>query len=284
MSRRLPAPLLVSALLASGLLLGASSARADHAVPLVVAQATTREAIPLDEASFELEDAAAEPAGFPDPMERTNRGVLRFDQQVDRWVVDPLVKTYQFVVPPPARRAVRRFCLNINSTSIMINDLLQREWGDACVTAERFVINSTVGIGGLFDPAAALGMERHSSDFGQTLALAGIGSGPYLIMPIFGPSNVRDASGTVVDFFLQPTLYFLPFATLFIYEGSLGLSTGLSARDTYSEGLASLRASSVDYYSALHNAYYQTRMAQIWDRRPQHRLELAPTPAAVANR
>jgi ABC-type transporter lipoprotein component MlaA len=95
---------------------------------------------------------------------------------------------------------------------------------------------------------------------------------------------VRDASGTVVDFLMQPTLYFLPIATLFIYEGSLSLSTGLSARDTYSEGLASLRASSVDYYSALHNAYYQTRVAQIWERRAAHKPDAAPTPNAVAQR
>jgi len=284
MPRRLPTHLLCIALVA-GALCHAAGARADHGVPLVVAQAPAREVVPLGDENFELEDAAAEPAGFPDPMERTNRGVLWFDQQVDRWVVDPIVKTYQYIVPPPARRAVRRVCLNLNSASILINDLLQREWGDACVTAERFTINSTLGVGGLFDPAASLGMERHSSDFGQTLALAGIGSGPYLIMPLFGPSNVRDASGTLVDFLMQPTLYFLPIATLFIFEGSLGLSTGLSARDTYSEGLAALRSSSVDYYSALHNAFYQTRMAQIWERRPQHRPQhrpdAAPTPGAA---
>jgi phospholipid-binding lipoprotein MlaA len=226
------------------------------------------EVIPLDELTLEDEQA---PAGFPDPLERSNRALLWFDQQLDRWLIDPLVRTYQFIVPPPGRRAVRRFCLNLNSVSILVNDLLQREWADACVTTERFAINSTVGIGGLFDPAAAIGMERHHSDFGQTLALVGVGSGPYLMMPFFGPSTVRDASGTVVDFFMQPMLYILPFAQLFIYEGSLGLSSGLAARDVYSEGIAALRSSSVDYYSALRNAYYQTRVAEIWDRRAQHR-------------
>ena len=267
-------------------LLAPFTARADGAAvphaPLAQAAEddSPREVVPLDE-DFELEDAAAEPAGFPDPLEPSNRGMLWFDLQLDRWLIDPLVDTYQFVVPPPGRRAVRRFCLNINSVSTLINDLLQREWGDASITAQRLTLNSTVGIGGLFDPAAALGLERHSSDFGQTLALAGVGSGPYLIMPLGGPTTARDAGGTVVDFFLQPTLYFLPFATLFIYEGSLGLSTGLSARDVYSEALASLRESSVDYYSALHNAYYQTRIAQIWDRRQQHRPETRPADGAL---
>ncbi len=237
------------------------------------------EVVPLDE-EFELE-VAEEPSGFPDPLESSNRRMLWFDQQVDRWFVRPLVKTYQFLVPPPARRAVRRFCLNLTSASVLINDLLQREWGDACITAERFAINSTVGVGGLFDPAAAIGLERHSADFGQTLALAGVGSGPYLVMPLFGPSTVRDAGGAVVDFFLQPMLYILPFAQLFIYEGSLSFSSGLAARDYYSEGIDALRASSVDYYSALYNAYYQTRTAEIWHRREDHRREDTATGGEV---
>lgn len=234
------------------------------------------EVVPLDD-EFELEEVE-EPNGFPDPLEGTNRRMLWFDQQVDRWFVRPLVKSYQFLVPPPARRAVRRFCLNLTSASVLINDLLQREWGDASITAERFAINSTIGIGGLFDPAAAIGLERHHSDFGQTLALAGVGSGPYLVMPLFGPSNVRDAGGAVVDFFLQPMLYILPFAQLFIYEGSLSFSSGLAARDYYSEGIDALRASSVDYYSALYNAYYQTRTAEIWDRRDAHRTDYDTVP------
>lgn len=273
-------PLALAALAALLISTPAALAQADPVAPAPTADAASeREVIPLDE-SFELEDANAAPSGFPDPFERANRSVLQVDQQVDRWVIDPIVKTYQFIVPPPGRRMVRRFCLNINSVSTLANDLLQREWGDATVTTQRLLLNTTIGIGGLFDPAAALGMERHSSDFGQTLALAGVGSGPYLIMPLFGPSTVRDASGTVVDFFFQPLLYVLPIATLFIYEGSLGLSTGLSARDVYSEALASLRSSSVDYYSALRNAFYQTREAQIWDRRQAHRR--TQTPAAEA--
>ena len=228
------------------------------------------EVIPLDDSAFEHEHEEA-PSGFPDPLENSNRTMLWFDQEVDRFVVDPIVRIYQFLVPPPGRRAVRRFTLNIGSASILINDLLQREWGDASITTQRFVINSTIGVGGLFDPAAAIGMERHHSDFGQTLALLGIDSGPYLVLPLMGPSNARDSGGRVVDFFMQPLLYILPIAQLFVYEGSLGLSSGLAARDAYSEGIAALRSSSVDYYSALRNAYYQTRTAEIWERRAPHR-------------
>lgn len=232
-----------------------------------------RDVVPLDDkATFELDD---EVAGFPDPWETTNRKTLWLDQQLDTWIISPLVTSYQFLVPTPARHALHRFCLNLDTPAIVFNDLLQREWEDAGVTTGRFLVNTTVGLGGLFDPAVSLGLERHHADFGQTLALAGVDSGPYLIMPLFGPTTVRDASGSVVDFFLQPLLYVVPFAALFIYEGS----SGLSVRETHDEGLDALRTSSVDYYAALHNAYSQTRMAEIWDRRAAHRK---PTPIPVA--
>ncbi|MGE3496602.1 MAG: VacJ family lipoprotein [Candidatus Binatia bacterium] len=219
--------------------------------------------VPLEEEATVDEQQAS---GFPDPWENTNRKMLWFDRQLDGWVITPAVDIYQFLVPEPARHAVRRFCLNINSPAVLVNDLLQREWADASITTERFLINSTVGIGGLFDPAEDFGLPRHSSDFGQTLALAGLDSGPYVVLPFFGPSNVRDASGAVVDFLLQPMLYALPIAALFVFEGS----RGLSLREAHAESLEALRASSIDYYSALRSAYYQTRTADIWRRRAAH--------------
>jgi phospholipid-binding lipoprotein MlaA len=250
----------------------ATAQRAGHPAPDEPAPSAAVEAEPAGPEAeaptatddFELE--YEEPPGFPDPLERSNRHLLWFDQELSRWVVDPITTVYQFVVPDPARRAVRRFFLNLDTPAVLVNDLLQREWADASVTVERFALNTTIGIGGLFDAAAYLGLPRHSSDFGQTLALAGVESGPYLVLPFFGPSTVRDALGGIVDLALQPTLYILPFGTLIIYESSLGLA----ARDAHSEALRMLRESSVDYYSALHNAYYQNRTAQIWGRRAHH--------------
>jgi phospholipid-binding lipoprotein MlaA len=261
---RLCVSLLACALLGSGRVAADPDAPPDDTAP--------RDVIPLDE-DIDVAPDEKEPTGFPDPWENTNRKALWLDQQLDRWLISPLISGYQFLVPRPARQAVQRFCLNLNSPQILVNDLLQREWADAGVTTERFLINTTVGIGGLFDPAASLGLERHQADFGQTLALAGVDSGPYLVVPLFGPSTVRDASGSVVDFFLQPALYVLPFAVIFVYEAS----RSISAREVHDEGLDALRSSSVDFYSALHNAYYQTRMAEIWSRR-ESRPE--PTPAA----
>lgn len=229
-----------------------------------------------DDDDFELEEDEFS-AGFPDPFERTNRALFWLDQELARWVVDPITSVYQLIVPNPARKAVRRFFLNLDTPSVLVNDLLQREWADAGVTIQRFALNTVLGLGGLFDPAAELGMPRHDSDFGQTLALAGVDSGPFIMLPFFGPSTVRDAFGGLVDLALQPTLYILPFGTLIIYESSLGLST----REAHSEALKMLKESSVDYYSALHNGYSQSRMAHIWDRREGHRVAREPTPGPV---
>lgn len=266
---------LVAALLCCVTALATDRARGDVAPP---ADAAAPAPTPAASDDFEL-DFTDEPTGFPDPFESTNRRVLWFDDQLARWVVNPVVNTYQFIVPGPVRRSVRRFFLNVNSPSVLVNDLLQREWRDASVTIQRFALNTTIGIAGLFDPAEAIGLARHNSDFGQTLALSGVESGPYIVVPFFGPNTARDAVGDVVDLFLQPTLYFLPFVQIFIYEGSHGLST----RDAYDEAIGALRESSVDYYASLHNAYYQTRTAEIWQRREHHRRKPAaePTPASA---
>jgi phospholipid-binding lipoprotein MlaA len=244
-----------------------------EAPPCQVAEAAappndTADAPPSESDAFELEGEEHE-AGFPDPYERTNRALLWLDEELTRWVVDPITDVYQLVVPDPARKAVRRFFLNLDTPSVLVNNILQREWRDAGITVERFALNTVIGMGGLFDPAAQLGLPRHDSDFGQTLALTGVPSGPYLVLPFFGPSNARDAFGGLVDLALQPTLYILPFGTLIIYESSLGLS----ARDAHSEAIEMLRESAVDYYSALRNAYYQNRTAHIWEHREAHRPE-----------
>ena len=207
------------------------------------------------------------PASFPDPLERPNRGIFRFNQGVDDWVFNPIARTYAFVIPLPARCAVRRFLENLNSPGVLVNDLLQQEWKAAGVTTGRFAVNSTVGIGGLFDPATALGLEGHCSDFGQTLALAGVPSGPYLMVPIFGPTTMRDGVGTLMDVLFRPTTYLLGPGDQLFYNAMYGGSVGVSVREQNAAGLRMLKISSIDYYAALRNAYYQSRRAEIW-RRP----------------
>ena len=236
------------------------------------------EADPLFDDIFdeEFEDA---PTGYPDPLENTNRGTFAFNRQVDRWILDPVTKAYRFTVPKVARDGISRVFENLGSTKTLVNDFLQLEWEDASVTTARLLINTTVGIGGLFDVAEKIGLEGHESDFGQTLALAGTPSGPYIVLPVLGPANVRDGVGTVVDGFFQPTYYILGPADLIfgpaeilIYSGSSGIST----RDRHFLELKALEDSSVDFYAALRSGYFQDRVSEIWSRREGHRTEEEP--------
>ena len=198
-----------------------------------------------------------------DPIESVNRRMLRGNLVVGRFFLDPLSRGYAFVVPDPARRAVQRAFLNLWSPAVFVNDVLQLAPVDATVTLTRLVVNTTVGVAGLFDPAAKMGLDRHETDFGQTLALYGVPSGPYIVLPVLGPTTVRDGSGYLVDLMFQPTTYVLPGVTLFIYASIHQSSAGLVALDEHAAQLHALEASSVDFYAALRSAYYQDRVASI---------------------
>ena len=247
-----------------------------------------------DEAALDAEYAGQEhgsaaASGFPDPLESVNRGIFAFNQQVDRFLLDPITRVYRFIVPDPAKRAVRRAFANLNAPSVLANDLMQREWRDAGVTAGRFVINSTFGMVGLVDCAAEVGLPRHDSDFGQTLALVGVPSGPYLVLPILGPTNVRDGSGYVVDLLFRPTTWLIGPGDLLFFSTPIfqpgeeivlnSIQTGgagISIREEHVDELKALKESSLDYYAALRNAFYQHRIAEIWDRRGSHRRQIQP--------
>jgi phospholipid-binding lipoprotein MlaA len=220
-----------------------------------------------DEFDFELEDQLA---GFPDPWEESNRGVLGFNNLFDRYLLDPVTAAYGFLFPRPVKVALRRVFTNLNEPSTAVNDMIQLEWMDALRSGTRFVVNSSVGLGGLFDPAARWGLELHQSDFGQTLALAGTPSGPYVVFPFAGPNTVRGGAGFVVDAFMRPATYLTyllgPIPWIFLHGGS-----GMTTREAHLEELEALRETSIDYYAALRNAYYQNRVAQIWRRREHRR-------------
>lgn len=223
-----------------------------------------------DEFADEFDNELEAAAGFPDPFENANRKMLVFNQGLERWVLDPVTTVYRFVLPSFARKSILRFLVNFDSPAVFANDLMQREWRDAGITAGRFGINSTIGIGGLFDPALYFGLEPHTSDFGQTLALEGVPSGAYLIVPLFGPYTVRDGVGDIVDIFLRPITFFLGPIDQIFYATIYGGSSGIALHDAHGEELDMLEESSVDFYAALRNAYYQNRTAEIWARRADH--------------
>jgi phospholipid-binding lipoprotein MlaA len=203
----------------------------------------------LDALSAELD------AGQPDPFECVNRQIFRFNHGVDAVLLDPMTRAYAFVVPEFARQSVRNAFANLNTPAALVNDLLQLEPKDALVTTARFLINSSMGMGGLFDAASTMGLPPHRADFSETLAFAGIPSGPYLIMPLLGPTTVRDGFGSLVDLAMAPQTYALPLLGFMLVTGS----QGMTEREKHFEGMQALRDSSIDYYASLRSAYFDSR-------------------------
>lgn len=150
------------------------------------------------------EDTAIEQDNARDPLENFNRSVYRFNEQTDRYVLKPVAKAYQAVVPKPVRKGVSNFFSNLHDPAVMLNNLLQGKPKQAVSDLGRVLVNSTIGIAGLFDVATKMGMEKHNEDFGQTLAVWGVGEGPYLVLPFFGPSNLRDGAALPVDWETYP--------------------------------------------------------------------------------
>jgi phospholipid-binding lipoprotein MlaA len=262
------------------------------------ARAETTPAAGADDPVFGNPDPASR--RYPDPFEPVNRGTFALNRGADRWVITPLTTAYTTIVPGIARRSLRRFFANLNSPSIIANDVLQCEWRDAGVSSMRLTLNSTVGVAGLGDPATSMGYPEHHSDFGQTLALRGVPSGPYMIMPLLGPTTMRDGFGVLVDFAFRPSTYLLGSTFLadlfpgvpgvagiedqFIYGTIQGGGTGFVTREEHAEQLRALEESSVDYYATLRSAYYQSRQAAIWDRREHHKAALASSPPPTVAR
>ncbi len=199
-----------------------------------------------------------------DPLYKWNKGVLAFNKAADEVVVKPAAKGYRAVVPKPGRDGVRNVLDNLRSPVIFGNDVLQGKFGRAGKTLARFGINSTIGLAGLFDVAKRNGIERHTEDAGQTLATWGISSGPYIMLPILGPSNFRDATGFVLDLGLEPLTYMRFDGRKAILAGRFGVN-GISVREANLETVEMLRESSVNEYASLKSAYEQLRADAISD-------------------
>ena len=139
-----------------------------------------------------------------DPLEPVNRKVLAFNYVVDRGLVKPAAQVYRRAVPRFVRAGLRNLFNNLNEPCTILNQVLQGKPRIAAADAARFVVNTTIGLGGLLDPATVMGLERHREDFGQTLGRWGMGGGPYLMLPVLGPATFRDGAGRLVDFATGP--------------------------------------------------------------------------------
>lgn len=197
-----------------------------------------------------------------DPYEQTNREVFDLDIRLDRHILLPTAQAYNDVVPEFARDGIHNFMLNLNSPVIFANDLLQGEASRGSQTLARFVLNSTIGIGGLIDIAGKIGIPYHDEDFGQTLGVWGAEEGPYMVLPFFGPSNPRDLTGDVVDIAFDPNTY-ISYNYKFYWSLGRTVLSVIDLRARNATTLAGIERGSVDYYASVRSLYRQNRANEI---------------------
>ena len=209
-----------------------------------------------------------QPEAVNDCFEKVNRGIFAFNQALDKTIFEPVAKGYRYI-PSPIRGGASNAFTNLSNLITVPNNLLQGDIKTAGVNTARFVINTTVGILGIFDPAAALGFEKEEKeDYGQTLGRWGVGPGCYVVLPIFGPSTARDAVGTVANFVggdpwfnvtvVNDTTYFNEAD----YYGTR-VTSGIDFRAKNIDSFDSLEKNSIDFYASIRSLYLQDRQQKI---------------------
>jgi len=199
-----------------------------------------------------------------DPLESVNRVIFEFNEVIYAALLTPIAKTYNNVLPATFRAGVSNVIDNISSPVTFVNDLLQFEIDRALTTLARFVVNTIGGMGGIADMASSIGLEEHGEDFGQTLGVYGIGEGLYLVLPLLGPTNPRDAIGKyLVDPYFDPLGLYLANTER---DAEAYSRLGVSAVDEYAglvDELEQIKKTSVDYYAAIRSLYRQKRLTEI---------------------
>ena len=196
-----------------------------------------------------------------DPWEAFNEKMFAFNYRVDKYVLKPIAKGYNFIMPDELQKMVDRGFTNINWVPRFVNSVLQGKWSGAGRELARFLINSTIGIGGLWDMAKQeWGIEPSKEDFGQTLGFYGVPPGPFLVLPFMAPSTVRDSIGTAVDGAMDPLSYYIPFIwdRLLMRIGNL-----INERSLNLDLFEGVEESTVDLYTSVRNGYLQRRARQI---------------------
>lgn len=224
-----------------------------------------------------------------DPAEPTNRAVFSFNRGADDYAIKPAAQGYRHI-PEPVRTSIHNFLTNLGEPLTFFHDVLQGEFARAGHTAARFATNTTIGFFGVGDVADdGLDIRHHDEDMGQTLAVWGVGEGPYVMLPLFGPSNTRDSVGKAVDFFLDPTSIFGPGMPIAASMSKTAVA-GVDKRERHIEALDQVERSSIDYYASLRTLYRQKRAddinngrgaASLPDSGLSYRLDLRPPAAAT---
>ena len=191
-----------------------------------------------------------------DPIEPINRVVLNFNFFIDDIAIRPIVKTYKFIAPEPVEKGVSNFFSNLKEPIRTVSFILQGEFYKSFNSIGRFTINTFTSLG-TFDLASKVGMEKNETDFGITLAKGGVSSGPYIVIPIIGPSNLRDFSGDVIEYFVDPLSNNVP------NREYVAIGNGLNERVEIDEQIDRVRDVSSDRYEMIKSIYYQNRNAQL---------------------
>ncbi|CAN0542002.1 unnamed protein product, partial [Laminaria digitata] len=235
--------------------------------PVELVTAAAPRAPPGTQQENEADQAAADfgnDAADDDPREGFNRAMFSFNDFLDSYLLVPIASAYRFIMPETLREMGRNFFGNLNEPIVAINGLLQGDVENAGVSVGRFVTNSTIGLFGFFDVAEELDLNEQSADFGQTLHTYGVGSGPFVMLPFFGPSTIRDTVGTGVDSFFNPIGYLLDFETRMY----LRASEIVVKREEVIDPIDELRKGSVDFYAAVKSAWQQNRAAELRKGKP----------------
>lgn len=208
-------------------------------------------------------------AGINDPLEGINRGVFALNTALDTVLINPICRVYNALLPDFFRDSVRNFMRNVSSPILVGNELLQGDFHQAGVSTARFIINTTAGVGGLMDPAEGAGLHYADADFGQTLGVWGFGDGFYMVLPVIGPSSLRDTTGMFVDSYADPVrLWAFNTDREWIYYTRVGVD-GLDQRARIMKAMNDLHRNSLDYYAAVRSAYAQKRHSMIHHGSPE---------------
>ena len=197
-----------------------------------------------------------------DPIEPINRVIFGFNNVADKIILEPAAKGYR-KLPSPVQSGISNFLSNLRMPLVIVNQLLQGQGGNAAESTGRFLVNTTVGVLGFGDVADKIGLEEKDEDYGQTLAIWGVGDGFYIVLPIFGPSNLRDTAGLLLTASTDPVNAYA------VSEGEgwvVPVRTTINAVDRRSkiiDEVNALRSNSIDYYAAVRSSYYQNRKAAI---------------------
>jgi phospholipid-binding lipoprotein MlaA len=230
---------------------------------------------PFDGPVFKNTAPAADPATFrskEDPWEPVNRKIFGFNETVDGYLFKPVAKGYRWVMPDPLEIAVGNVFSNLRDIPITLNNLLQLKFNNALTSSMRVIVNSTLGLAGVADVASGIGLEKHDEDFGQTLGYYGVSSGPYVVLPFFGPSSTRDAPASIVDVVTDPVFVGSFFVAPFIGP-IVGSTRTTDTRAGLLKSEKTVDEAALDKYEFMREAYLQRRRNLVHDGNPPKKTE-----------